>query len=120
MLGSQGESRGQVQGAVQPRKRGQDAKSRARVWPRTIAHPSGHWAHSRPQPRPQAPWCQGEAWERRAIAQEREAQALPERPRTHHRNRDRQTSRAGCKEPTEISNKWIPNAGKTVPTLARE
>ena len=88
--------------------------------PEPQPHPSGHQAHSRPEPRPRAPHCQGEAWERRAAAQERGAQALPERPRAHHRNWGRQTWRAGCEEPIEISNKWTPDAGKRVSTLARE
>lgn len=65
------------------------------------------------------PRCQGEALGG-ATAQERGAQTLPEHPRTHHRNRDRQMSTAGYEEPVEISNKWIPDAGKTVPTLAQE
>ena len=79
MLWSRGESRGKVLEAVPPRKQGQEAKSRARVHPRTTAHPSGHRAHSPPQPRPWAPSakerCAGELQPRSGVP--RPSQNIP-------------------------------------------
>ena len=84
--------------------------------PQPIPRDTEHTPHPSPGPGPPVP--------RRGVRGSYSPGAgCPGPPRTSqdpHRDRDRQTSTAGCEEPVEMSNKWIPDAGKTVPTLAQE
>ena len=118
MLGSRGESQGQVLRAVPPGNR----VKKPRAGPESIPEPqpiprdTEHTPHPSPGPRPPAP----SRGVRGSYSPGVRCPGPPTTSQDPHRNRDRQTSTAGCEEPVEMSNKWIPDAGKTVPTLAQE